>query len=202
MAYSFETIMAILEHAKENGPVAAATMYGVAASTVIRWNKKYNIYETQEMRFFSVAEKIKILEHAQEHGLMATKKEFDVAIATMNNWNKEFNIYVKGIKDRIKKPKTEHKRQSKEFIIEVLNYAKEHGASDAVDKYNVPHSTLNMWNKKYNVYKTRQARVFTDAQKQNIVEYAQTHSPAEAAKVFKVTSYQIKQWADNINKEI
>ena len=89
MAYTYAEKCAILEYARDNGTIAAARHFGVSSSTVIRWNRKYQIYETQTMRVFSVEQKIAILEYANAHGLTNAMNHYDIDTATLQKWNEK-----------------------------------------------------------------------------------------------------------------
>ena len=160
MKYTKEYKIAVLNWAKENGTTIAARHFKLQSSTIIRWNKKYYIYQIQPMRSFTEEQKAEILTHAENYGLTNAMRFYNVDTATIQDWNKTRGIYT-GKKDKAQDKK---KREvvSEEKILEILNFAKTNGASAAIKKYNVPQSTLQNWNKKYNVYETRQATKYSD----------------------------------------
>lgn len=201
MAYDTDFIITVLNYARDNGPTRAAKFFDIQYSTIRRWNNKYKIYEVQEMREFSDTEKIEILTYANQHGLSSAMREYNLDVSTMRVWNKKFKIYQQTGRKKDATHQKETERQSKEFILEVLNFVKKEGISKAMRKYNLPDSTIRMWNKKYKVYTPRKARNFSDAQKKMIVKYAQTHSVPGAVKQYSVTNDQIKDWTQKFSEK-
>ena len=94
MAYSYAEKIAILEFARNHGTIAAAEHFGVASSTVVRWNKKYQIYDTLIMRTFSIDQKIEMLQYANEHGLSNAMNHYEVDVATLQSWNKKLSLWL------------------------------------------------------------------------------------------------------------
>ena len=201
MAYNKEDIMAILQYAKQYGPVHAAKKFNVASSTILRWNHKYKVYTMQTMREFSEHDKTTILKYAQKHGLSAAMRKYNIDMSTMRKWNEALNIY----QATGRRPKATFKkrmvRPPEEFKLEVLRFAKQYGVSAAIRKYNLPDSTIRSWNDKYKIYQTRKIRTFSQGQKNLIIKYALGHSFAMAAKKFDVTSEQVKIWAQKADAE-
>ncbi len=201
MAYDIDFIMTVLNYARDNGPTGAAKFFGIQYSTIRRWNDKYKVYDVQEMRKFSDAEKIEILTYANQHGLTSAMREYNLDVSTMRVWNKEFKIYQQTGRKKDATHQKKMERYSKEFILTVLNFVKKEGASKAMDKYNIPDSTIRAWNKKYQVYTPRKARKFSDAQKKLIVKYAHAYSVPEAVKKYDVTNDQIKDWTQKFSEK-
>ena len=201
MAYDKDSIITILNYARDNGPTKAAKVFGIQYSTIRRWNNKYNVYEVQEMREFSDEKKIEILTYANQYGLISAMREYDLDVSTMRAWNKEFKIYQQTGRKKNATHQKKMERYSEEFILEVLNFVKKEGVSKAMRKYDLPDSTIRAWNKKYQVYTPRKARNFSDAQKKLIVKYAQTHSVSNATKKYNVTNDQIKDWSRKFSEK-
>lgn len=200
MAYTYAEKISILEYARDNGVIAAARHFDMQSSNIIRWNKKYKIYQTQEMRTFTDDQKIEILQYAQKHGLTNAMRQYNVDIATMMVWNRTRKIYTKTGRKKNAEYKQMTPETTIEFKIMVLTYVKDHGASDASRKFNIPHSTLRLWNEQLHIYKPRTLRKFTDAQKAEIVQYADMYGVTRAEKEFNVRSNQIYDWAKQIQK--
>ncbi len=190
--------MTVLNYAKDNGSTKAAKHFNMQHSTIRRWNEKYHVYEIQEMRKFSEQQKVEILKYANQHGLSSAMREFNVDIHTIRQWNQKLNIY----QNTGRRKNTTHEkhlmRQSEDFKLEVLNFAKEHGVSKTMRKYNLPDSTIREWNKVYKIYTPRKARSFSEAEKKLIIKYAEKHSVPDAAREYSVTGDQIRQWAQKI----
>ena len=197
MKYTEEYKIAVLNWAKENGTTIAARHFKLQSSTIIRWNKKYNIYQMQPMRSFTEEQKVEILMYAETCGLTNAMRLYKVDTATIQDWNKTRAIYT-GKKDKAQNKK-KRKIVSEDKILEILNFAKTNGASAAIQKYNVPQSTLQNWNKKYKVYETRQATKYSDETKQMITDFAQRYSIAEAARKFALPGHLIKKWLQATN---
>lgn len=198
MKYSYAEKMAILEYARDNGTIAAARHFGVASSTVVRWNHKYEVYETQTMRVFSVEQKIEMLQYANEHGLTNAMNHYDIDTATLQKWNETLKVYKN---NNTRHTNTSNKlpmRVSDTFKIRVLEYARDNGAAAASRAYVIAPSTIQHWNSKFRIYITRTHRTFSRAQKNEIIAYATKHSIADAARCFNVAGYQIQDW---INKQ-
>lgn len=201
MAYDKDSIITILNYARDNGPTKAAKFFGIQYSTIRRWNNKYNVYEVQEMREFSDEKKIEILTYANQYGLISAMREYDLDVSTMRAWNKEFKIYQQTGRKKNATHQKKMERYSEEFILEVLNFVKKEGVSKAMRKYDLPDSTIRAWNKKYQVYTPRKARKFSDALKKLIVKYAHAYSVPEAVKKYDVTNDQIKDWTQKFSEK-
>lgn len=198
MKYEEDFIMSVLEYAKTEGPIKAAKHFQLQYSTIRRWNDKRNVYDRQENRRFSEKEKIKILEYANIHGLSTTTSIFDVDAYTIYKWNETLKIYNPTGRKKNTTRKKQSGRANKEFKLEVLNFVKEKGMAEAMQKYDIPDSTIRSWNKVYNVYTPRKARNFSDSQKKLIIKYAEEHSVPQAASQYDVTSEQIRDWAQKL----
>lgn len=194
MTYTFEEKMKILEYARDMGPIAAARHFGVTSSTIIRWNHKYQIYETQQMRTFSVQEKIDILRYANEHGLTNAMNHYDIDTATLQNWNKTLKIYNQHGPRHNDTSNKLSVRESPEYKIAVLEYARDNGPSAAARKYNIAPSTIRLWNNQYHIYRPRKHRTFSPEQKQEIINAAQSQGIAHAANKYGVAGFQIQDW--------
>lgn len=201
MAYNIDFIITVLSYARDNGPTKAAKFFGIQYSTIRRWNNKYKVYDVQEMREFSDAEKIEILTYANQHGLTSARREYDLDIYTIYAWNKKFKIYQQTGRKKNATHQKKMERYSEEFILAVLNFVKKEGVSKAMRKYDLPDSTIRAWNKKYQVYTPRKARNFSDAQKKLIVKYAHAYSVSDATKKYDVTNDQIKDWAQKFSEK-
>ncbi len=197
MAYTLTEKMNILNWARDHGTIDAARKFCVQASTVIRWNRQYKVYQIQKNRTFSINQKVEILEYANQFGMTQAKKKYDVDYYTMRHWNETLKIYVQ--QGRRKTPKTHEKqpRKTDEFKIMVLKCAKRYGTTFASKKYGVATSTVRMWNDQFHIYTPRKNRFFTQHHKQSIIEYAMQSGIAQAARKFNVSNSQIKTW---INK--
>lgn len=201
MAYSYEEKIAILEFARDNGTIAAAEYFGVSSSTVVRWNKKYQIYETLIMRTFSIDQKIEMLQYANEHGLSNAMLHYNVDVATLQAWNKKLNVYKQRGPKRISTANKLDVRGSLADKIRVLEYARDNGPSAASRTYRIATSTIRFWNKELNVYPTRTHRTFPPEQRAKIIAYANQHSIADAAREFKVAGFQIQDWINKQNQK-
>lgn len=197
MAYSYEEIISILKYARDNGTIAAAQHFGVASSTVVRWNNKYKIYETQVMRTFSVEQKIEMLQYANQHGLTNAMNHYSIDVATLQSWNKKLHVYKQHGQKRATTTNKLPERKSEEFKRLVLECARDNGPSKAARMYNVAASTIRLWNKELNVYPTRAHRTFTPEQRAEIIAYANEHGIATAAHKFNVVGFQIQNWIDD-----
>ena len=201
MKYSYAEKMAILEYARDNGTIATARHFGVASSTIVRWNHRYEIYETQTMRVFSVEQKIEMLQYANEHGLTNAMNHYDIDTATLQKWNETLKIYKN---NNTRHTNTTNKlpvRVSDEFKIRVLVYARDNGATAASRTYDIAQSTIRHWNNKFRIYITRTHRTFSPAQKNEIIAYASMHSIADAARCFDVAGSQIQDWMNKQNQK-
>lgn len=198
MKYSYAEKMAILEYARDNGTIAAARHFGVASSTIVRWNHKYQIYETQTMRVFSVEQKIAMLQYANEHGLTNAMNHYDIDTATLQKWNETLKVYKKNNPIHTNTTNKLFVRVPGDFKIRVLEYARDNGPSAAARTYNIAASTIRLWNKEFNIYPTRTHRAFSSEQRAEIITYANEHSIASAAHEFNVAGFQIQDW---INKQ-
>lgn len=194
MRYSYAEKMAILEYARDNGMLKAARDFSVSSSTIVRWNRKYKIYETVEMRDFSIELRTEILQYAQKYGLTNAMRKYSIAIHTMQQWNKTLNIYKQTGRKKGVPQKQQTKRATEEYKRHVLEYAAQHGPTAACEHFDVPESTLRNWNKKLNVYQTRPLRQFTDEEKAQIITFAEMYGKAAAEREFHVTSWQILTW--------
>lgn len=201
MAYSYAEKIAILEYARDHGTIAAARHFGIPSSTVVRWNRKYKIYETQVMRAFSVEQKIEILRYANEHGLTNAMNHYCVDTATLQNWNKKLKIYQKhGSRhsDTINKLPLRISDAEKRAVLE---YARDHGPAAAARVFNIAASTIRLWNNEFKVYKTRCHRTFSDEQKSEIIAIAEQFGIPHAAREFGVTGSQISDWITKQNQK-
>lgn len=195
MAYSYVEKMTILNWARANGAVSAARRFGVETSTILRWNREYKVYSPRPQRTFSLEQKIEILNYAQKYSLTHAMQKYNLEIGTMQNWNKTLHIYTSnGRKEKTIYSK-HNPRTSDAHKMRVLQYAKIYGPSAASREYGVPKSTIHLWNNRYNVYKTRAFRKFTDEKKQEIIKFAQRGTLSVAARKYQVSIYQIQEWA-------
>lgn len=202
MRYTEEFKLRVLEEAKDHGTVVVAKRYGLPSKTVLRWNNLYHVYEKQIMRAFTDDQKREILTYANEYGMTSAMREYNIDVSTLQNWNKKFKIYQPSGRRSNAIHVTDFKHASTEKKLEVLNFAKIHGRSKAVRKFNVPHSTIHVWNKELHVYPVRRRRDFSLEQKQEILRYAIETSVAEAAAKFNLYSNQIHIWAKDLGKKI
>ena len=199
-SYTYAEKMVILEYARDYGTIAAARHFGVQSSNIVRWNRKYKIYETQTMRTFSVAQKIEMLQYANEHGLTNAMNHYNVDTATLQNWNKKLQIYKQNGPRHNNTTNKLPVRISDAEKLTVLEYARDHGPSAASRVYGIATSTIRLWNNEFNVYKPRKHRTFSDKQKSEIIEYADEHGIAAAAHKFNLIGSQIQDWIDNQNQ--
>lgn len=198
--YSEALKISILQYARDYGTIAAARHFGVQSSNIVRWNRKYKIYETQTMRTFSVAQKIEMLQYANEHGLTNAMNHYKVDTATLQKWNKKLQIYQPHIPRHNKTSNKLPVRVSDADKRAILEYARDHGPTVAARTFNIAMSTIRLWNDKLNVYKPRKHRTFTDEQKSKIIAYANTHGIAAAAREFQLIGSQIRDWIDDQNQ--
>lgn len=201
MAYSYAEKIAILEFARNRGTIAAAEHFGVASSTVVRWNKKYQIYDTLIMRTFSIDQKIEMLQYANEHGLSNAMNHYDVDVATLQAWNKKLNVYKRRGTKRFSTTNKLPVRGSLATKMRVLEYARDNGPSAASRTYNIAISTIRFWNQELNVYPTRKYRAFSAELQSEIIAYANQHGIADAARHFKVRVFQIQDWITKQNQK-
>ena len=201
MAYTYAEKIAILEFARDNGTIAAAQHFGIASSTVVRWNRKYQIYETQTMRVFSVEQKIAILEYANAHGLTNAMNHYDIDTATLQKWNEKLHIYNQHGPKRTNTINKLPVRVSETEKIAVLKYAREFGPSAAAREYNIAASTIRLWNNTYRIYETRKHRTFSPEQKREIIDCANTDGIATATRKYNVIGSQIQDWINNTNQK-
>ncbi len=192
--YSETLKIDILKYARDYGTIAAARYFGVQSSTIVRWNRKYKIYETQTMRIFSVEQKIEILNYANDHGLINAMNHYNVDTATLQKWNKKLKIYRSHGTRHSNTSNKLDTRESTELKIRVLEYARDYGPSAAARTFNVAASTIRLWNNKFKIYQTRKHRTFSDEQKTEIIAYADTHGIANAARKFNLIGSQIQDW--------
>ncbi len=201
MKYSYALKISILEYARDHGTIAAARHFGITSSTVVRWNRKYKIYETQVMCTFSVEQKIEMLRYANEHGLTNAMNHYCVDTATLQNWNKKLKIYQKhGSRhsDTINKLSLRISDAEKRAILE---YARDHGPTAAAREFNIAASTIRLWNNVFKVYKTRCHRTFSDEQKSEIIAMAEQFGIPHAAREFGVAGSQISDWIAKQNQK-
>lgn len=201
MAYTYAEKIAILEYARDNGTIAAAQHFGIASSTVVRWNRKYQIYETQIMRTFSVEQKIAILQYANTHGLTNAMNHYAIDVATLQKWNEKLHIYQKNSSRRVGTTNKLPNRETAEYKISVLEYARDFGPSAASREYGVAPSTIRLWNNEYHVYTPRKHRTFSPEQRAAIIAVASKDGIAHAARQFNVTSCQIQDWITKENQK-
>ena len=201
MAYSHTEKITILNYAKEYGTIAAARQFGVSSCTVVRWNRRYKIYETQEMRSFSLTQKMEILGYAEQHGMTAAKQEYNVDFAVMRQWNKKLKIYNQCGRKQNVQYKNKYEHGSMAYKVAVLRYAKEHGPSAAIRFFDVSMSALQDWNRKLKIYPTRTKRKFSDEQKAEIVSYAEQYGSENAARKYTVSCFQINNWRNAIKQK-
>lgn len=199
MAHTIEFKINALNHAKSIGSIPqAAKLFGVDSRTLYRWNNLYHICQIQQMREFTDEEKKKILEYANQHGLTSAMREHNIDIATILSWNRKFKIYINtGSRHTGATHTKTYTRNTTEYKLEVLNFAKQYGVSKAIRKYNIPSATIQYWNADLKVYPVRKARTFTPEQKENIIQYANNTSITEAAKKFHLYGHQIQRWIDD-----
>ena len=199
MTYTLTEKMNILKYARQYGPIAASRHFNVPSCSIIRWNRKYKVYETQKMRTFSVAEKTEILQFAETNGLTAAMHKYNIDMSTMRVWNETLKIYNQCGRKTNASYKTKYCRETDEYKINVLNFARQFGPSAAFKKFRISSATLSEWNKKFKIYKTRIKRVFTPNKKREIIQFADEHGPEAASRQFCVRCNQIQQWRDDIN---
>lgn len=192
MAYKYEDRIKILEYARENGTIAATQHFHIAISTITKWNKIYKIYSVKPRRTFSSEEKAAILEFAFQHGATCAMRYYNVSVTSIRNWATEsgkstcFGHHIQcgwG---------TSHKSEA--YKIAVLKYAKLYGPCAASRDFNVPRTTLVAWNEVYNIYPVRARRKFTDAEKQEILEYAKNNSWSAATRKYKIAPSLVRIW--------
>ncbi len=194
--------MAVLNRAKLIGTTQAAREFKLPPKTVLRWNDIYHVYEKQTMRHFTDAEKRKMLTYANEHGLTSAMREFNVDIYTFLRWNKTMNIYKPTGRRENSTHDKKHERVDEAKKIEILEYAKIHGISKTLRKYNIPSATFQYWNATRKICRIRHHRKFSPQTKAEIIEYATETSVADAAKKFDVTGHQIKKWISDQDRGI
>lgn len=198
MAHTPEFRKAALYHAKDIKSMSqAAKDYGIDLRTMYRWNDEYKICEVKQIRFFTDEEKKKMLTYANLHSLTGAEREFKVDVHTLLEWNKVFHIYNPNAERTDITHKKEFELQDEDFKLTVLNFVKENSLLKAVHKYKLPRSTIQYWNGIYRVYDARKCRTFTDEQKQEIIQYANETSVADAAKKYKLYGHQITRWKNN-----
>lgn len=201
MRYDTTYKLKVLEYAEKYGSVRAAKMFALPSKTILRWNDLYHVYEKRSMRTFTDAQRKEILEYANAHGLTSAMREYNINISTILKWNSDFNIYVQNGRRANATHKKKLKRFDLDTKLEILNFAKEHGISNASRKYNVPSSTIQIWNEKLKVYNVRKHREFSSEEKQAIIEFANQTSFADAAKEFNLYSHQIYKWKKDLEKK-
>lgn len=200
MAYSYAGKIAILEYARDHGTIAASKHFGVAPSTIVRWNRKYKIYETQVMRTFSVEQKIEALQYANIHGLTNAMNHYNIDTATLQNWNKKLKIYQKHGSRHSNTINKLPLRISDAEKRAILEYARDHGATAAARAFNIAASTIRLWNQELNVYAPRKHRKFTDEQKSEIIAVAEQFGIPHTAREFNLVGSQIQDWINNKNQ--
>lgn len=195
MAHTKEFKKEALYHAKKiKSMQQAAKDYGIDLRTIYRWNDEYKICDVKKIRFFTDEEKKNMLAYANMHTLTGAEREFNVDNHTLLEWNKKFHIYNPNAERTEVTHKKEFTLQDEIFKLTVLNFVKENSMIKAVYKYNLPRSTIQYWNSIYRVYKPRKHRVFSNEQKEEIIQYASETSIAEAAKKYKMYGDQITRW--------
>ena len=197
MKYTYEQQMEILTWARDKGVRDAAKVFSLPESTIVRWNARYHVYEKQELRKFSVEQKTEILQFAQSEGILKASRRYDIGTAIIRRWASTMGVYTQtGRKKKSSsgKPKA---RPSVEQIKQILTFAKVNGVSETVRQFNVGESTIRYWNKRYKIFETRTHRVFDDALRHKIIQYADVHGMPEAGRRFDVTTDQISQWIES-----
>lgn len=198
--YSEAYKLDVLNRAKLVGTIRAAEEFKLPPKTVLRWNDIYHVYKKQKMRYFTDAKKRKMLRYANEHGLTSAMREFNVDIYTFLQWNKKLKIYKPTGRRENSTHDKKYERIDEAKKIEILEYAKIHGISKTLRKYNIPSATFQYWNATRKIYQIRQHRKFSPQTKAEIIEYANETSVSDAAKKFKVTGHQIKKWMSDKEK--
>lgn len=198
MAHTKEFQITALNYAKEIGSIPQAAQYfGVDTRTMYRWNDEHKICPINKIRTFTEDQKCEILSYANKYGLTGAMREFNVDIATQLTWNKTRNIYEPTGRREDATHVKQYERISEAEKKEILCFARDYGVTKASQKYNKPTSTIQLWNGIYKIYKQRKHRVFTPEQKENIIQYANDTSIAEAAKKFRLYGHQIQRWIDD-----
>lgn len=83
---------------------------------------------------------------------------------------------------------------SKEKILEILNYAKEHGVMNASKKYKVHNGTIKYWNDEYNIYTPRVRHSFSDAEKKKILTQVLTDGVVRTAYKHNLSPVILARW--------
>ncbi len=82
-----------------------------------------------------------------------------------------------------------------EYIIPVLEYARDNGISAAARKFRLNRNMITQWNYTYQIYPMRAPyRQFTDAQKQEILKYARDNGVSVAGQKYDVKPSLIYSW--------
>ena len=196
MAYSEEKILEILNYAKEHGVMSASKRYKVHSGTIKYWNDEYNIYTPRVRREFSTQEKINILTHVLKDGVIKTAYKFDISPVILARWNADLKIYPTGTTVAHDKPEG----YSEEKKLEILQYTKEHGISNAARHYKVSQSLIQVWNAAYKYYETRPYTKRTPEEKAKILAYAAEHSIPQAAKEYGLADGTIRGWIKQQHK--
>ena len=192
MAYKYEDRIKILEYVRDVGLIAAVRHFRVSTSTIAKWNQMYNIYSVQTKRTFTDKQKRAILDFAFQHGLTNAMHHYDVSMTLIRNWATEFGKTTRFGHHIQCKYSAGHKSES--YKITVLEYAKIHGPCAASRDFNVPRTTLVAWNEVYNIYPVRARRKFTEAEKQEILEYAKNNSWSAATRKYKIAPSLVRIW--------
>lgn len=86
-----------------------------------------------------------------------------------------------------------------DFIMYVLEYARDYGTTVAARHFQLQSSTIMRWNNKYSVYQTRIMRRFSDKQKIEILKYASEQGLSSAMREYGVDVAVIQKWNKKLN---
>lgn len=192
----------ILQYTEDNGISAAVKKYNVGASVISGWANEYGIYTKSGKRKKKpkarirrpVAQIFEIVDFAINNTVKKAVEKFNVADATIRRWIKH---YAKC--DRRAVAAEKECVLSVEEIFKVLEFAGTNSVLSAVEKYNIAESTIRFWNNQFHVFDSRMCRVFDGALRKKIIESAKANSVPEAARLFDVTTDQIRGWIDAEN---
>ncbi|MBD5389300.1 hypothetical protein HDR63_03550 [bacterium] len=143
--------MEILKYARDfGGPEAASLEYNVSVPQICAENKKLNVYDPQQCRQFTDAQRRMMLRYANTHGLIKACHKFGVAKQLLLQWAEKLGEYTKL-----------RRSYTKEEKIIILTDARDHSVDYASKKYDVSPQLICQWNKIFNIYPSRTNRKFT-----------------------------------------
>ena len=145
--YSENEKLKILNYAKKHGAKSAAEKFNTVHGNITAWNRKHNIYKLRVRATYSKEEKQVFLNEAAANGITITAKKYDILPCLLTEWNKAEKYKFWNPRKNVTKA------YDKEFILEVLKYAKRYSPGAAARTYNISSSLVSNWNRKYKIYK-------------------------------------------------